>query len=259
MDCTMGCTVEGEHLAECVTPWSSRRWLAEGEHPCGGCVPLQAEEGRLCWWHGRQLRRWLSTAGEQHAALLEDLEPGQRAGEAPVSGSRAPVVPISLTPLDTAAELARLLSGLVDTVARLHPDDPPPARMLTMWDRQTDDPVRARADRATGRVRATEPDPVWAPATAASWLRARWARLAAAEVIATDLPVLGEVMGQAHRLAPIAAHLPQRLACIPCPACHRLGLVRYPAEDIVECCSCREVMDQAGYRAWVREVQAACA
>lgn len=270
MTCARGCTVARQHRTDCDT-----------EH-CGGCLPREAEFGRLCYGCHQRLLSMLATAPAQHALLAAVVAPSmaQTLAQETTATRPSPRVtsdgplymrpanrttssegsePIRLAVIDTAQRLSDILSAWVELLTAdygLHG----PAQQLTTAQHRDGKHGRWRDSRWPLRQDET-PEPVWteppavfAIASAAGWLAAQVARLEAVAGIGDLWGELAEVMSQAHALAPWREQAAV-LRGIECPCCHRTALRLFGGDDFVTCLHCHEIIEWARYAIWVRLLQ----
>jgi hypothetical protein len=252
---------------------------------CRGCLPREAEFGRLCNGCHQRLLNMLHTAPAQHRLLLAVVEPSSQQSLAaqpkrpwpdtwrtdsegphyrhppsPVAASEG-CLPLRVDAFDTARQIADTLSAWVEMLVNQH---------------ELHGPVdlRTGAEDAGGRhgrwresrwpLRRDDPDdlpvPVWQDpplrfeiSSASRWLIAQLERLESSPGIRDLWGELADVMVQAHALAPWREQA-AALKGIECPECHRNTLRLFGGDENVTCTTCRASIPWARYAVWVREL-----
>lgn len=166
--------------------------------------------------------------------------------------------PVRIACLDTAQELADLLTEWVEWLCDLH-DRIGPERVRTQAEREGHARLVYRPAndyRDHGGYEWVEPPTRFDVATAVRWLRANLEWLERLEAIGDMMEALRTVMGQAHALAPWREQV-KRINGIPCPRCHRHTLRQYGGRDTVTCTTawCEEEIPQGRYLIWARQFE----
>lgn len=264
--CVRGCIQPRTHAAEC-------------DHDgCHGCGPRRAEHGQLCTPCHRRLLNLIDNAAGQRdlllayapRALTHDLtaETEAKISTAPRLSAWADfpgmyarrrttasegTEPLDLARIDSARDLADLISTLVERVVDEH-DRLGPKRLTSRAER--DNPRRlvwreANEYRRTSGYEWVEPPERFEIHDACRWLAANIADLEASEAVGDDMEELSEAMSAAHSLAPWREQV-ARLDGIECPECHARSLARFGGDDFVTCLRCKATMSEARYAIWTR-------
>lgn len=245
--CVSGCSIRGEHVAEC-DGWMLDR---KGERvECWGCLPRPAEVGVLCSWCWGRLQSVVRTLPALVEHLFECARPGlaspsgRRDGGARPSGPRCLYAPA----LDAADELVAMLAAWCDEVAaeRLGQE---PARPAGLW-------LTAEGDREVAGVLEAS-----AARALVAWLDPHLEWCASQEWVGAMLADLGPASARAAGRWPVE-ELERRIRDVRCPGCGALSLVEVPppvvgAERLVRCeaIECGRVMGEEDWaRARVRAV-----
>lgn len=267
--CINGCTLPRQHVTKCA------------EQECRGCLPrpVHRDGVSLCERCHLRLSASLSEVTGQHALLLASSAPSSelRVRPQPKHGrpeyhpteSDAPRYmyvtgatpsapqegePVRIACLDTAQELADLLSEWVEWLCDLH-DRTGPSKVTTAAERDGL-PRRHALDPDVAEYEWVEPPVRFDVATAVRWLRANLEWLERMEAIGDMMEDLRSLMGRAHALAPWREQV-KRINGIPCPRCHRHTLRQYGGRETVTCMTswCGEEIPQGRYLIWAREYE----
>lgn len=121
--CVRGCTVDGEHLADC--PHRD----TDHEHDdcgCDGCLPVEAADGVLCRRCASRTRKALFDAAEVVAWLAENVTPsGVFEEDQRVTGSREAPAPLDVTAVDLIDRIVTPLASWAVTHAETVGVKPP--------------------------------------------------------------------------------------------------------------------------------------
>jgi len=98
-----------------------------------------------------------------------------------------------------------------------------------------------------------DPPPLFEIRAACTWLSAQIERLESHPAIGDLWGELGEVMSQAHALAPWREEA-ARLKGIACPECHAYTLARFGGDEHVTCTRCNVHLPPKRYAIWIREL-----
>ena len=265
--CVRGCTLPRQHLTDC-----------EGAETCRGCLPRTVHrlDVHLCEPCHLRLSSSLAEVPGQHDLLLGSTAPSQemrvrpqprhgRPDYWPTESEAARYIyahgvtpsapqegePVRIACLDTAQELADLMSEWVEWVCDAH-DRLGPDRLATQAGRDGRR-VRKAVRPEVAEYQWVEPPESFDVWTAVRWLRANLEWLERLEAIGDMMEDLRELMGRAHALAPWREQV-KRIDGIPCPRCHRHTLRQYGGRDTVTCTTpwCREEIPQGRYLLWAR-------
>lgn len=205
---------------ECLT---KRRHVSTCEDAdCRGCLPRQAEHGRLCWPCHRRLELMLTDAPTVVAWIHVHLPRGT---SRPVKndaemrrGTKHPPAPIDFEVLDLEDQWRASLSGWVGELCEENhltgPGDREPdtcARFLLTW---------------LSTVETSE------------WVDALFEELA---WLTTD----------SHAQAPWRPEM-RRVKGVPCPECNQCTLAIFGGESDVSCLECRAIIPENRYGIWVQ-------
>ena len=255
--CASGCTVAGEHLAECGG--------VDGEgRPCRGCRPRPAAVGVLC----PRCWGWLQSTVRTLPALVDHLfEVAAPSVSSPSGGSGAGRVvagPRCLYPeaLGVADDLVAVLASWCGQVAEalgVRAPRPPGLWVTDAW---------AAADPVTGEVWSSDAEVVGvrdpgAAGVLVSWVSPLLEECAGLPWVADMLADLGPAASRASARWPVEEP-DRRVTTVRCPGCGCLSLVVRPprvagAEEQVVCClpACGRVLlpeEWARVRGWAVEV-----
>lgn len=264
--CIRGCTMRGRHIEDC-----------DDHDICRGCLPRLAEFGLLCYTCHIRLAEAVQLAPMQAELLDSSLVPSSQtdyssppkaklsdgwrmdSGDphyiyvmASQHGASDRSLPLRVTCLDTARELADLLSQFVDHLAQRYDAVPPPVlttageggdRRRKAW--------RGGEERDEGRYVWIDPDPTYGVSSASRWLLGNLARWELLETVGDDAEALFEVMSRAHALAPWREEA-KRLPGIPCPYCKRSALKKFGGKEDVTCTACETDIPHERYLIWAR-------
>ena len=236
--CASGCSIRGEHLADCDGTAVNR----DGDSvECRGCLPRPAEAGRLCGWCWGRLQSAVRTLPSLVEHLCEIAEPAVSSplGRMGSCSSRRPgaggLYPAALVEAD---ELHAVLASWCEEVAAERPGASAPRR-ATRWT------ASAAGDR----------EPLGPAGPGSTRVLARWLdphlEWAAGRPWAGDM--LADLVG-GERLAlrrfPVEEPV-RRVEGVRCPSCGCLSLVRVPpsaagAQVLVRCTlpACGAVMGE---------------
>ena len=261
--CARGCTIARRHRTDC-----------EDRDECRGCLPRDAEHGRLCYGCHVQLVDWLDHAAAQHAMLLASTAPADqpdysavttaKIGDGlrmdatePFQGPYATTkpssegsAPLRMACIETAEELSDWLAQLIERVCeqyRLSGPDPMRNTRGAPYGRWQ------RSDYADGEMVWREPPVRFMAHSACRWLVAQVARVEDLPEVGDLYEDLGRVMAQAHSLAPWREQV-ARLRGIACPECHAHALVRFGGHEHVTCQRCAAKIQPGRYNIWVRQL-----
>lgn len=265
--CARGCTRARQHVTDCPD-----------RDACDGCLPRDAEHGRLCPPCHQRLVQWITDAPAQVHLLhlvvgkgspnsLPDIvETNARivtmwrtdSGQGYPSGLYAkgtPVAfaesePVRIAALDVAQEIEDWISVQIEEVVREH-DARGPERSMTAAAREHGEHGRWRWSEYAEDYTWTEPPVRYVIGPGARWLYAQIARFEQRPEIGDLYEELGEMMSRAHALAPWRKECAV-LDGIECPECHKMGLVRYGGDDFVSCTKCNAHMAEDRYWIWVK-------
>lgn len=274
--CIRGCMARHRHTSDCDDP-----------DTCRGCLPRLAEHGHLCYTCHIRLAEALQNVPGQVGLLLASLEPAVRPDFSAVTTATIPSgwrttyttsdgttvdapparmhakpqmpmaqegEPMRLACLDTAQEVADVVSELVDALVSAVDGVPPPILASTahakgetkrkVW-REAND-YRPEAGYTWVDVEAT-----YGLESARKWLVNNLGRLEKQEWIGDSAETLWDVMSRAHALAPWRDE-PQRIPSIPCPYCHRVALQQFGGKSDVTCTACETDIPPSRYLIWAR-------
>lgn len=256
--CASGCTVRGEHLAECPG-------VGGDGMPCRGCAPRPASMGVLCSWCWGRLQSVVRTL----PSLVEHLfEVAGQPGSSPSreDGVRRPAGPGCLWPeaLSAADELHAMLAAWCVEVAEECPAvaSVPPAvgsrftRARVMLDEDTGEPFVS--DSVVCGVRSPS-----ATRALVVWLDPHLGWVASQPWSAVMLDELGAETARASARWP-AEEPERRVTDVRCPSCGAMSLVVQPprvvGQEVQVSCrvpSCGRVLSEEDWgraRAWALEV-----
>ena len=268
--CIRGCTRARRHVTDC-----------EDRDACEGCEPVGAEHGRICYRCHNRLVQWIEDAPAQVHLLRLVVGKGSpnsvpntvetnakivtqwrtNAGSPYPSGlyakstdvAYAESEPVRLAAIDVAQEIEDWFSIQIDNLVKDY-EQAGPTRALTAHERREGKHGRYRlafADTDDPEYVWTDPPERYVLGSGARWLYAQVGRFEQRDDIGDLYSELGEVMSRAHALAPWRKEV-ARLDGIECPACHRMGLVRFGGDNFVTCSHCNEHMHEDRYWVWVK-------
>lgn len=244
-DCARGCRIARKHETDC--PGDA----------CKGCEPREAKHGLLCEGCHLRLVDWLTNAPGQWLLLATTACPSMAQNlkgdaDAVRSAQDGAPSPLNIAAASTMTDLTDILSGWVEMVADQH-DLHGPVSMMT----------RNGIENPQGRQLNPRwsfwcKESVWCDPpvrfeihAACLWLRAQLGRLEVCPGIGDLWDELGEVISQAHCLAPWREEA-ARLKGIECPCCHAMSLVRFGGDEHVTCQRCQESIPPERYAIWTR-------
>lgn len=239
MICASGCSIRGEHLADCDGSAVNR---AGEVIECRGCLPRPAEAGRLCGWCWGRLQSAVRTLPSLVEHLCEVAAPAVSSplGRMGSGRSRRPgaggLYPAALAAAD---ELHAVLASWCEEVAVERPAPTPPPQRATRW----------TAPSAGGR------EPLGPAGPGSTRVLVRW--LDAHLEWAAGRPWAGDMLadlvgGERAALRRFPVEEPERrVEGVRCPRCRCLSLVRVPpsaagAQVLVRCTlpACGAVMGE---------------
>ncbi len=214
--CVRGCGLKGRHLTQCDG------FDAIGRD-CRGCLPRRADHGYLCWPCHRRLELMLTDSVAMYDWLTANMTAGEGAAAAKDDaqqrrGTEAPPAPVKLDVLDIRDLWLDTLTEIADELAEKR-SIPGPRRH---------------------NIRETS-----------EWFLKWQASLEAEEWVGDTWQALGEIVSQAHALAPWRPEL-QRCKGVPCPECQETALVIFGGESDVTCTSCRAMIPESSYGLWTK-------
>ena len=215
--CVSGCTIRGEHLAECDGTALGR----DGElMECRGCLPRPAEVGVLCPWCWGRLQSLVRTMPSLVDHLLEMAEPALSSpmGRADGGGTSARPGERSLYPAAMAEvdELHAMLATWAGEVAAERPGAglPPAVSRLTVPDADgVREPLGPASAGSTRRL--------------VGWLAQHLEWVASQPWAGDMLTDLASATHRATRAFPVEA-APRRSEDVRCPSCGSRSLVVEP-------------------------------
>lgn len=265
--CVRGCTKARRHVTDC-----------EDRDACEGCFPRPAEHGRLCLSCHRRLVQWVDDAPAQvHLLRLvtakgspnsvpDTVETNAKivtgwrtsSGAAHPSGlyarstphAAAEEEPVRIAAIDTAREIEDWISEQIEHLVQEH-DAAGPARAMTAAAREHGEHGRWRWSHGVEDYVWTDPPARYVIESGARWLYAQIARFEQRPEVGDLWQELGEMMSRAHALAPWRQETAV-LDGIECPACHKMGLVRFGGDDFVSCSMCNVHIEEDRYWIWVK-------
>jgi len=245
-DCIRGCTIARKHETDCPD-----------RDACKGCEPREAKHGWLCEGCHLRLLDWLTNAPGQHALLKITATPSLSQAMQPdaihASTYGAPT-PLNIAAASTMTDLTDVLSGWVEMVADQHGMRGPIALLTRNGiENPQGRQLNPRWSHFAGQSVWCDPPIRFEIHAACLWLRGQIERLEACPGIGDLWGELGEVMSQAHCLAPWREES-ARLKGIECPECHSIALVRYGGDEHVTCQRCNAHVSPGRYAIWTREL-----
>lgn len=254
--------MRSRHLEDC-----------EDHDICRGCLPRGAEFGLLCYTCHIRLAEAVQNAPDQAALLDSSLIPSSEADYSSppkakltdnwrtdssdphyihVAGANYDTgemsIPLRITCLDTAREIADTLSQFVDAVADAYDAVPPP--IVTTAATRTDQRKRVWVH-ALERYAWIDPDPAYGVESASRWLIGNLGRWEQLETVGDDAEVLFDLMSRAHALAPWRQEA-KRIPGIPCPHCKRRALKKFDGKVDITCIACETDIPHERYLIWAR-------
>jgi len=162
--------------------------------------------------------------------------------------------PLNIAAASTMTDLTDVLSCWVEMLADQH-DLSGPRPLMTRFEIENPQgrQLNPRWSFYAGESVWCDPPVRFEIHAACLWLRAQIERLEACPGIGDLWGELGEVMSQAHCLAPWREEA-ARLKGIECPECHTVALVRYSGDEHVTCQRCNAHVEPARYAIWTREL-----
>jgi hypothetical protein len=243
-DCARGCTIARKHVTDCPD-----------QDACKGCQPREAAHGLLCKGCHLRLVDWLTNAPGQYALLKIAATPSLSQAMQPdaihASTYGAPT-PLNIAAASTMTDLTDILSCWVEMLADQHGMRGPAALMTRNGiENPQGRQLNPRWSFFAGESVWCDPPVRFEIHAACLWLRAQIERLEVCPGIGDLWGELGEVMSQAHCLAPWREEA-ARLRGIECPECHSVSLVRYGGDSHVTCQRCNAHIEPGRYAIWVR-------
>ena len=244
-DCARGCTTARKHQTDCPD-----------RDACKGCQPREAKHGRLCEGCHERLIDWLKNAPGQWMLLATTATPSMAQSlkgdaDAVRSAQDGAPSPLNIAAASTMTDLTDILSSWVEMLADQH-DLAGPFKLMTR------DGIENPGRQLNPRWSAYAGESVWCDPpvrfeihAACLWLRAQIERLEACPGVGDLWGELGEVMSQAHCLAPWREEA-AKLKGIECPCCHAMSLVRYGGDSHVTCQRCGQTVEPERYAIWTR-------
>ena len=272
--CVRGCTRARQHITDC-----------EDRDACEGCEPVGAEHGRLCYRCHQRLVQWIEDAPAQVHLLRLVVGKGSpnsvpntvetnakivtqwrtSDGQAHPSGlyakgtesAFAESEPIRLAAIDVAQEIEDWFSIQIEELVQEY-EQAGPDRAMTAHERKEGKHGKWVAKFVGLDGPDDDGDYVWVSpperyvlASGARWLYAQVGRFEQRPEIGDLYSELGEIMSRAHAIAPWRKECAV-LDGIECPACHKMGLVRFGGDSFVTCSKCNEHMHEDRYWVWVK-------
>ena len=235
-ECVRGCVRARQHATDC------------NANTCPGCQPRHAGHGLLCTRCHKQLTEWLQNAPGQHTLLHTLLSPNlsQELKALIDAHDIDPSAPLNLEALTIALTLTDILSAWVEMLTTQHqlvgPDRLTTQATWLPWPRWS---------YYAEEVVWTDPPVLFEISSACIWLRAQIERLENCPGIGDLHNELGEIMGQAHALAPWREQV-ARLKGIECPECHHQALTQHGGDEHVTCEKCNAHITPGRYAIWTR-------
>jgi len=198
---------------------------------------------------------WLTNAPGQHALLAIAATPSLSQAMQPdaihASTYGAPT-PLNVAAASTMTDLTDILSSWVEMLADQNGMRGPIALLTRNGiENPQGRQLNPRWSIFAGESVWCDPPVRFEIHAACLWLRAQIERLEACPGIGDLWDELGEVMSQAHCLAPWREEA-ARLKGIECPECHAIALVRYGGDEHVTCQRCNAHVSPGRYAIWVR-------
>jgi len=244
--CIRGCVQARQHATDCPD-----------QDACKGCQPREAKHGWLCEGCHIRLLDWLTNAPGQHTLLkitaTPSLSQAMQLDAIHASTYGAPT-PLNVAAASTMTNLTDILSGWVEMLADQNGMRGPIALMTRNGiENPQGRQLNPRWSFYAGVSVWCDPPVRFEIHAACLWLRAQLERLEDCLGIGDLWDELGEVMSQAHALAPWREES-ARLRGIECPECHAVALVRYGGDEHVTCQRCNAHVSPGRYAIWTREL-----
>jgi hypothetical protein len=245
--CIRGCTIARKHVTDCP------------EDACKGCQPREATHGLLCTGCHLRLVDWLTNAPGQWALLAIAAMPSMAQSlkgdaDAVRSVQDGAPSPLNIAAASTMTDLTDVLSGWVEMVADQHGMAGPTALMTRNGiENPQGRQLNPRWSFYAGESVWCDPPVRFEIHAACLWLRVQIERLEACPGIGDLWGELGEVMSQAHALAPWREEA-ARVKGIACPECHANSLTRFGGDEFVTCTRCNAHIEPGRYAIWVRQL-----
>lgn len=242
-DCIRGCVRARQHETDCPD-----------QDACKGCQPRYADYGLLCYGCHVRLLDWLKNAPWQHYLLGYAAEPNlsqalNDAIRATVFGAPSP---LNVAAASAMTDLTDILSGWVEMLADQNGMRGPIALMTRNGiENPQGRQLNPRWSHYAGESVWCDPPVRFEVGSACMWLSAQIERLESHPAIGDLWDELGEVMSQAHCLAPWREQA-ARLKGIACPECHAYTLARFGGDTHVTCTRCNVHLPPERYAIWVR-------
>jgi hypothetical protein len=244
--CIRGCTIARKHETECPD-----------RDACKGCEPREAKHGLLCEGCQTRLLDWLTNAPGQYALLAIAAMPSMAQSlkgdaDAVRSVQDGAPSPLNIAAASTMTDLTDVLSCWVEMLADQYGMRGPIALMTrNAIENPQGRQLNPRWSFYAGESVWCDPPAHFEIHAACLWLRAQIERLEDCPGIGDLWGELGEVMSQAHCLAPWREES-ARLKGIECPECHTVALVRYGGDEHVTCQRCNAHVSPGRYAIWTR-------
>jgi len=244
-DCIRGCVQARQHIEAC-----------EDQDACKGCEPREADYGLLCYGCHVRLLDWLKNAPWQHYLLGYAAEPNlsqalNDAIRATIFGAPSP---LNVAAASAMTDLTDILSGWVEMLAdQFALSGPVSVSTQSQRENPQGPQLNPRWSFYAGESVWCDPPPLFEIRAACTWLSAQIERLESHPAIGDLWGELGEVMSQAHALAPWREEA-ARLKGIACPECHAYTLARFGGDEHVTCTRCNVHLPPKRYAIWIREL-----
>ena len=242
-DCIRGCVQARQHIEAC-----------EDQDACKGCEPREADHGLLCYGCHVRLLDWLKNAPWQHYLLGYAAEPNlsQALNDAIRATIFGTPTPLNVAAASCMTDLTDILSGWVEMLAdQFALSGPVSVTTQNQREKPQGRQLNPRWSHYAGESVWCNPPPLFEIRGACTWLSAQIERLESHPAIGDLWGELGEVMSQAHCLAPWREEA-ARLKGIACPECHAYTLARFGGDEHVTCTRCNVHLPPERYAIWIR-------